>query len=82
MSEDRIPEVVPLTQEWRIGERLGKGGFASVYLAWSGDEVPAVVKFIPKARGAKREILFEDLSGVPNVVPVLDSGEWEDIGFS
>ena len=76
MSEDRIPEVVPLTQEWRIGERLGKGGFASVYLAWSGDEVPAVVKFIPKARGAKREILFEDLSGVPNVVPVLDSGEW------
>ena len=71
-----MPEVIRLTEEWRIGDRLGAGGFGNVYAAWSEDGKPAVVKFIPKDPGAERELLFEDLSGVPNVVPVLDSGEW------
>jgi len=33
------------------------------------------VKFIPKEPGADREMLFEDLSGVRYIVPVIDSGE-------
>ena len=78
MSEDQIPEVIRLTNDWRIGDQLGRGGFGSVYLAWSENREPAVVKLIPKAPGADRELLFEDLSGVTNVVPVLDSGEWGD----
>jgi len=30
---------------------------------------------IAKRRGASRELLFEELAGVPNVVPIIDSGE-------
>ena len=35
------------------------------------------MKFIPKNPGADRELLFEELTDVPNVVPVLDHGEWD-----
>ena len=31
-----------------------------------------------KLLGADREILFEELDGVPNVVPILDRGEWKN----
>lgn len=41
------------------------------------DGTTAVVKLIPKVQGASRELLFEELSGLPNIVPVLDSGEWD-----
>ena len=71
-----MPEVIRLNKDWRIGDQLDRGGFGSVYLAWSGDGAPAVVKLIPKDPGAERELLFEDLDGVPNIVPVLDRGEW------
>ena len=37
-----------------------------------------MVKLIPKAPGAQRELLFEDLNDVPNVVPIIDKGEWKD----
>ncbi len=74
-----MPEVINLDQEgWRVGEQLGAGGFGKVYLAQSGDGTPAVVKLIRKDPGAKRELLFEELDGLPNVVPVLDRGEWDD----
>ena len=33
-----------------------------------------VVKLTPKIPVAQLEILFEELDGVPNVVPILDSG--------
>ena len=71
-----MPEVIKLTKDWRIGDQLDRGGFGSVYLAWSEEGVQSVVKFIPKVPGAERELLFEDLDRVPNVVPVLDSGAW------
>ena len=73
----QIPEVIDLSQAWRIGEQIGGGGFATVYLAWSDSSGIAVAKFIPKSPGAGRELLFEDLDGVPNVVPILDRGETE-----
>ena len=76
---DPIGQAIALkNHEWRVGQPLDSGGFASVYLASSDWRRDAVVKLIPKAPGADRELLFEDLSGVPNVVPVLDRGEWED----
>jgi serine/threonine protein kinase len=37
-----------------------------------------VAKLVPKAPGAKRELLFVDLIGIRNVVPVIDSGETND----
>jgi serine/threonine-protein kinase len=38
----------------------------------------AVLKLIPKVPGAARELLFEPLSGLPNIIPILDAGEWRD----
>ena len=78
LSESQTPEVISLDREWQIGRQLGAGGFARVHLAQSSNGEAAVVKLIPKAPGAGRELLFEDLNGVPNVVPVIDRGEWED----
>ena len=78
MNKMRVPDVINLERKWRLGEQLGAGGFASVHLARSENGEPAVVKLIPKAPGAQRELLFEDLDGVPNVVPVLDRGDWND----
>ena len=49
-----------------------------MHLARSIAGETVVIKLIPKAPGADREILFEDLDGISNVVPVIDRGEWED----
>ena len=38
----------------------------------------AVAKFVPKAPGADRELLFVGLEGVRNVVPIIDSAEYQD----
>ena len=73
-----MAEVIHLNQEWYIGEQLGEGGFGRVYLAQAGDGEASVIKLVPKAPGADREILFEDLGKVPNVVPILDRGEWQN----
>ena len=79
MNEALTPDVIRLEQEeWQLGDRIGSGGFAHVYLAISESEGSAVVKLIPKDPGAQRELLFEELKDVPNVVPVIDSGEWGD----
>jgi len=64
-----------LRKEWTLGEAIGSGGFGRVYLASAPGEKPAVAKLVPKDPGAQRELLFVDLAGVRNVVPVLDSGE-------
>ena len=36
-----------------------------------------VAKFIPKDPGADRELLFRGLSDVRNIVPIVDTGEWD-----
>lgn len=69
---------IRLDKEWKIGEQLDKGGFGVVRLASSDEEPNAVAKFIPKAPGAERELLFGDLGSARNIVPILDSGETED----
>lgn len=61
-----------------LDDRIGGGSFGSVYAASSNGD-SAVVKLVPKAPGAQRELLLADnLSGVPNVVPVYgvaDAGD-------
>ena len=37
-----------------------------------------MIKLIPKMPGGERELLFVNLSGTPNVLPILDTGEWGD----
>ena len=72
------PASVTLAKEWSIGDTLGEGGFGRVFLAKSVDEPSAVAKFVPKNPGADRELLFENPEGMPNVVPILDKGDWGD----
>jgi eukaryotic-like serine/threonine-protein kinase len=66
-----------LGRTWQVGDRIGAGGFGQVFAVTSGDE-EAVAKFVPKAPGADRELLFVSLSGIRNVVPVIDAGEHGD----
>lgn len=69
---------ITLNRVWQLGNPIASGGFAEVFEAQADDGTAAVIKLIPKAPGASRELLFESLSGLPNILPILDSGEWED----
>jgi serine/threonine-protein kinase len=66
-----------LRSTWTVGDQLDKGGFGRVYELTGGNQ-PAVAKFVPKAPGADRELLFVNLEGARNVVPIIDSGEHQD----
>ncbi len=65
-------------RRWPLGDTIGSGGFARVHESVSPEGKPAVIKLIPKDRGAERELLFEELGDAPNVIPVLATGEHED----
>ncbi|WP_307628702.1 serine/threonine-protein kinase [Streptomyces turgidiscabies] len=67
-----------LNKEWAVGARIGDGGFGAVFEAENTAGEKAAVKLVPKTPGTEREMLFTDLDGVRNVVPVIDSGEHED----
>lgn len=67
-----------LKQAWELGAQIGGGAFGKVYEATSADGVPAAVKLVPKAPGTQRELLFIDLPGVRNVIPIIDDGEIDD----
>ncbi|MEV0695475.1 serine/threonine-protein kinase [Streptomyces sp. NPDC050388] len=67
-----------LNKEWAVGARIGGGGFGAVFEAENTAGEQAAVKLVPKAPGTEREMLFTNLDGVRNVVPVIDSGEHED----
>ena len=72
------PESIRLERTWHLGDQIGAGGFAQVFLACSSNSQTAVVKLIPKVPGSHRELLFENLEGVTNVMPTLESGETDD----
>src|ERR1700682_5589692 len=61
-----------------MGASIGAGGFGRVFEAKNAAGVEAVVKLVPKAPGAQREMLFVELGGVRCIVPIIDSGEHED----
>lgn len=67
--------IARLSQDWIIGEPIGAGGFGRVFEAKSAAGENAVIKLVPKAPGADRELLFVKLDGVRQVVPIIDSGE-------
>ena len=78
MNEIGIPDEIKLTRTWRLGPQLGEGGFSKVYLAQDENGKSGVIKLVPKDPRAERELLFEELDGAPNVVPILDRGESGD----
>lgn len=64
---------------WELGARIGDpSGFGRVFEATADDGEGGVVKLVPKEPGADRELLFEELNGIPNVVPIIDTGETPD----
>ncbi|MBQ1116260.1 serine/threonine-protein kinase [Streptomyces sp. C3-3] len=67
-----------LNNEWAVGARIGGGGFGAVFDAKSTAGDNAAVKLVPKDPGTEREMLFTNLDGVRNVVPIIDSGEHEN----
>jgi serine/threonine protein kinase len=67
-----------LNKEWVLGARIGGGGFGAVFAAENAAGEQAAVKLVRKEPGTDREMLFTDLDGVRNVVPIIDSGEHED----
>lgn len=67
---------------WKIDKKIGSGGFGSVYSATSqDDEARVAIKFIPKSKGARRELLFEDLSEAKNVIKIIATGEYSNKYF-
>jgi len=72
-----MTNTIQLAQGWVLRSQIGKGGFGRVFEAVGEDGRLAAVKLIPKEPGADRELLFEDLTGVRCVVPIIDSGEWD-----
>src|SRR5258708_32441722 len=70
-------EIIVLRRKWTIGPEITKGGFGRINEAQDENGTQAVIKFVLKAPGASRELLFEPVSGHPNIIPIWDSGEWE-----
>lgn len=69
-------EVLQLNKQWLVHDRIGGGGFGQVYEVTAADgSGRAAAKFVPEAPQSERELLFVDLPGVPNVVPVVDRGQ-------
>ena len=75
MSSFPPSSVICDQREWSIGEEIASGGFGRVFSANSNGFNSHVVKFIPQAPGAQRELLFPKLAHLQNVVPVVDSGK-------
>ena len=68
--------LIELERRWILNAKIGDGGFGEVFEASSVDfDRVAVAKLVPKENGAQRELLFVELKGVRNVIPILDSGE-------
>lgn len=71
-------EEIQLRHTWRLGNEMAKGGFGHIYEAEGEDGAQVVVKLVPKEPGAARELLFEDISSQLNIMPILDTGEWNN----
>ncbi len=69
---------IVLRRTWHLGASLAQGGFGSVYEALAEDGTPAVIKLVSKLPGASRELLFAPMSSHPNIIPIWDSGEWNN----
>ena len=66
---------ITLKRRWLLGGRIGGGGFGTVVEASTDGCGPAVAKLVPRVPGAQRELLFVDISGVTNTIPIIETGE-------
>lgn len=71
--------IVQLKHAWQLGKQLYQGGFGIIFEGTPvGNDEPVVIKLVPKIPGASRELLFEELSGAANLVPIIDTGEYQN----
>jgi serine/threonine-protein kinase len=78
-----------LARRYRVGREIGRGGMATVYLAndmTSGQEVAVKVMrrsslATTAARRFRQEIRLTEKLRHPNIVPLLDAGEFENDEF-
>jgi len=77
VEKDLTTNTIQLAHRWILGSQIGRGGFGRVFEAVGDDGRLAAAKLVPKEPGADRELLFEDLTGVRRVVPIIDFGEWD-----
>jgi len=73
----RNARTIQLQRTWILDQEIAQGGFGKIYAARGEQDEPAVVKLIPKAPGASRELLFESIASHPNIIPIWDTGERE-----
>ncbi len=64
-------------REWILNDRIGSGSFGYVYGARTEDGATGAVKLVRKEPGSDRELLFVSLDNAPNVVPIIDTGEYD-----
>jgi serine/threonine-protein kinase len=69
---------IELRRKWNVGLEIAEGGFGKICEAEDENGLQAVIKLVPKAPGASRELLFESVSDHSNIIPILDYGEWEN----
>lgn len=69
---------IKLNDTWHTQELIGSGGFGRVYRATNTQGQLGAIKLIPKQNGATRDLLVADLSGVGNIIPIIDQGETDD----
>jgi eukaryotic-like serine/threonine-protein kinase len=67
-------------KRWQLGAEVGKGGMGTVYIATTpGVSGEYVIKLVPVGPSAMREhLMAKRFQGVPNIVPVLDTGATDD----
>jgi serine/threonine-protein kinase len=70
-----MARIIRLDRAWTLGDVIGAGGFGQVYAATADDGIEGALKFVRKAPGADRELLFVDLPNVRNVIPIVENGE-------
>lgn len=84
---------IPRIEPYHVDQRLGRGGYASVWLAWRrgplGFHLPVALKILDashqKNEGARRRFFAEArlLAALdhPNVVSIVDAGEYDGASY-
>jgi serine/threonine-protein kinase len=73
-----MPKTIKLSQTWQLGDKIGDGALGDVFEASDPEGNRYAAKRVPKEPGADRELLFGDAASHPNIIPLVDKGEWED----